>query len=570
MLIRSARRAFVLCLLFTLSGAIAGPETLPSPVHAGADVGDGITTVSLDLRAYAALKFVNTATLSGFPLSTRAAVDLDVTRFEIFDPNAVIVEAGDGKERAIPRPELLLLRGSVRDHPGSSVFLGLSPSAMNGHILLDGRTYMLSSGPAGSPLPAVIYDLGAVPPERMRLTIPPCLTDSLVQPPPARPSGPTDHVACRVVNIALDTDYEYNAGVFAGNTSNATAYAGTLLGAVYEIYRRDFNAAINIVYLRVWRTDTDPYTAADIGGRLGELQNSWNAGMGSVNRNIAHLLSGIGGGGVAYVGVLCPGAYSYGASASISGYFPYPLIDHSSQNWDLMVTAHEIGHNFNAPHTHSMIPPVDGCGSDPQDCSLAYQGTIMSYCHICPGGMTNILLQFHPRTINETVLPFLAGPASSCAVATNDALILAQPQPVAAFTGQSAAFSVTAGGDGPRYFQWMKDGADLVNTPRISGSQTSALSIVQLAPSDAGVYTVHVYNPCGGQVSTDAPLSVTCYANCDASSSSPVLNANDFQCFLNAFASGQSYANCDNSSTAPLLNANDFQCYLNKFATGCP
>jgi hypothetical protein len=60
-----------------------------------------------------------------------------------------------------------------------------------------------------------------------------------------------------------------------------------------------------------------------------------------------------------------------------------------------------------------------------------------------------------------------------------------------------------------------------------------------------------------------------CYANCDGSTGSPVLTANDFQCFLNRFAAGDSYANCDGSSGTPALTANDFQCFLNKFAAGC-
>ncbi len=60
-----------------------------------------------------------------------------------------------------------------------------------------------------------------------------------------------------------------------------------------------------------------------------------------------------------------------------------------------------------------------------------------------------------------------------------------------------------------------------------------------------------------------------CYANCDASTSIPKLTANDFQCFLNRFAAGESAANCDASTTAPVLNANDFQCFLNAFAAGC-
>jgi hypothetical protein len=64
--------------------------------------------------------------------------------------------------------------------------------------------------------------------------------------------------------------------------------------------------------------------------------------------------------------------------------------------------------------------------------------------------------------------------------------------------------------------------------------------------------------------------SNVCYANCDNSTSPPILNANDFQCFLNEFAAGNSAANCDGSTSAPVLNANDFQCFLNKFAAGCP
>ena len=60
-----------------------------------------------------------------------------------------------------------------------------------------------------------------------------------------------------------------------------------------------------------------------------------------------------------------------------------------------------------------------------------------------------------------------------------------------------------------------------------------------------------------------------CYANCDGSSGAPVLTANDFQCFLNAYAAGLGYANCDGSTGTPTLTANDFQCFLNKYAAGC-
>ena len=82
----------------------------------------------------------------------------------------------------------------------------------------------------------------------------------------------------------------------------------------------------------------------------------------------------------------------------------------------------------------------------------------------------------------------------------------------------------------------------------------------------------------GGQNTLSAvlgPLSsyvhnFVCYANCDGSTAAPVLNVNDFSCFLNRYAAGDARANCDNSTVAPVLNVNDFSCFLNRYAVGCP
>jgi hypothetical protein len=72
----------------------------------------------------------------------------------------------------------------------------------------------------------------------------------------------------------------------------------------------------------------------------------------------------------------------------------------------------------------------------------------------------------------------------------------------------------------------------------------------------------------------DAP----CYANCDQSSVQPVLNVDDFTCFINQYAAGASlaaaaqvghYANCDGSTVAPALNVDDFTCFINRYAAGC-
>jgi hypothetical protein len=68
---------------------------------------------------------------------------------------------------------------------------------------------------------------------------------------------------------------------------------------------------------------------------------------------------------------------------------------------------------------------------------------------------------------------------------------------------------------------------------------------------------------------TLGPAVPACYANCDQSTAPPILNVQDFSCFLNQFASGSSAANCDGSTAVPVLNVQDFACFLNAFAAGC-
>jgi hypothetical protein len=205
---------------------------------------------------------------------------------------------------------------------------------------------------------------------------------------------------CRQIRIAFETDHEF-LQLFGGNTSAATGYIGTMASALTAIYQRDVQARIAATYARLWTTPADPWNATSTSTQLEQFEAYWALNMGSVSRDLAHFLSGRGlGGGVAYLPGLCNGV-PFGVSANLGGFFPTPLIDNNGQNWDIYVVAHEIGHNFAAPHTHNYAPPLDGCGSSPQDCTAANQdaGTIMSYCHLCAGGVQNIKLQFHPGNI---------------------------------------------------------------------------------------------------------------------------------------------------------------------------
>jgi hypothetical protein len=77
-------------------------------------------------------------------------------------------------------------------------------------------------------------------------------------------------------------------------------------------------------------------------------------------------------------------------------------------------------------------------------------------------------------------------------------------------------------------------------------------------------------SPVAFRLHIDFTPSSACYANCDASTTAPVLNVLDFNCFLSRFAAGNAYANCDGSTVAPVLNVLDFNCFLTRFAAGCP
>jgi hypothetical protein len=65
-------------------------------------------------------------------------------------------------------------------------------------------------------------------------------------------------------------------------------------------------------------------------------------------------------------------------------------------------------------------------------------------------------------------------------------------------------------------------------------------------------------------------IGLGCYANCDGSSAAPILNVNDFTCFMNHYAAANAYANCDGSTVPPIVNVLDFVCFQTKFAVGCP
>jgi len=369
---------------------------------------------AIERSELAPLRTGATALCVTIDLPMRGPVELRLSRSRLVDEGFEIVAAeqldGGIRSRSV-RPLLPdAFEGVATGIPGSTAFIGLGTGAAEGlvagFIEIDGETWWLSSGSESSRrlgLPAMIAHesaLAAKPVDGTR-----CEAMSLPENAKAAFGVPSDGgiaggAGCREFRVALDTDTEYTMSAHGGNTVAASQYALLLIGAASVVYDRDINCRLPVSYIRLWTGD-DPWTQTEMGAQLGEYRDHWVANMGAVPRDLGHHLAGRGlGGGVAWVGVACAWPeWSYALSSGIGYGFPYPLVDHDHGNWEPMVVNHEIGHNFGAPHTHDHNPPADGCGLN--DCTLAWEGTIMSYCHGCAGGMSNISLKFHPYSMNS-------------------------------------------------------------------------------------------------------------------------------------------------------------------------
>jgi Immunoglobulin domain len=87
--------------------------------------------------------------------------------------------------------------------------------------------------------------------------------------------------------------------------------------------------------------------------------------------------------------------------------------------------------------------------------------------------------------------------------------ITAQPQSRTNVVGSTATFSVTATGSLAMSYQWIKDGTNsLADGSTVSGATTPMLTLSNVQPTDAGLYSVVVSNAAGSTNSTIASLTV--------------------------------------------------------------
>ena len=391
--------------------AASRAEPLLSPLARGRIRGIAkSTTLAVGRTALGELRGQTRATLPAFPLGVDGSADLELRRFDPFAPAARIEVVDAHGAHALPLPDATYWTGTVRGEPESRAFLVAGTDSVHGFVIRGGNVYPFGPDAAGRHRTYALRDVDPA-------TYPPpgdfCANDlhaaridsPLVSAPARAAAGLAPPAIPRAadttllgVDVAVETDYELRAKF--STDQQARDYLASLAAAASAIYERDVNVRLRFSYVRIWATSSDPWNTSSTIDQLDEVQGYWTNPANNMDaiagsHDMVHFVSGKSvQGGIAYVGTVCDAQYGFGVS-QVFGSFD---LSDPSQIWDVLVAAHEMGHNLGSPHTHCYNPPVDECYNQESGCYsgpvVASRGTVMSYCHLLAGGLSNIDLVF--------------------------------------------------------------------------------------------------------------------------------------------------------------------------------
>jgi len=427
-----------------------------SPLFIQAAASNGVTKLGFDKTKFIELQNKAYAaegqefTIDNFlGIDGAASKPLSLKAFEVFAEDAKLIMANeDGTDTELEKPNMLHLRGSISGDPSSLILLHMSPEASFGLVQSDKHHLSIEADPASDGHSLLIEASSFETDERQKEEIFAAeeeggqpdqinLVPLTIGKKPATLLTATDEELTQTrvrsgytIGIAIDCDRacvarlnQYAPG--SGQGTDASSYLTALIAGTSAVYERDLGRALSITFLRLWdRQEESPTNSGNIfasgTNSLSAYRNAWStsAGRGTEDYDVAHLMTGIQEGGVAYVGTVCRGSANVGVS-SLRGQWQGATSGSSAYMWDLEVTAHELGHNFGSGHSHDYDPPIDECvscrpgysasqctsggsavGPVDRDDARCVKGTVMSYCHLC-GGMANINMNFHPRAIER-------------------------------------------------------------------------------------------------------------------------------------------------------------------------
>lgn len=203
----------------------------------------------------------------------------------------------------------------------------------------------------------------------------------------------------RNYRLAVACTGEY-AAFHGGTTAGALAAIVTTINRVNGVYERDLSVTLTLVANNnsIIFTDgtTDPFNNDNTGVLINQSQSVINSTIGSGNYDVGHTFS-TGAGGLAGLGVTCINSQKASGVTGIA----QPVGD----SYDIDYVAHELGHQFGAPHTFNGT--VGSCSGGNRSAANAYEpgsgSTIMAYAGIC--GSDNVQIgsddYFHQNSINR-------------------------------------------------------------------------------------------------------------------------------------------------------------------------
>ena len=382
-------------------------------------------------------------------------------RFEVFAPDVTIVLHTRDGDQIVRPPANSYFKGHVSGRDASRVYVvRLEDGTIRG-VVADGNRHWVLGGNAFAKSDDWMVEGREIEPvvelnhEAVGFA---CETDLLQKPPVEWPTGDDTEVTKRTATkfaaytarIAIETDNEFFNKF--GNATEAINYVADIIAYGSILYSAEVNTSWLLQYLSLWsQSQTDPWSQTSPDCGLYEFGRHWNDNRQGVSRTTAAFLSGKNtNAGIAWVGVLCNGAFNVDLGTGCSGLTPrvdnyggaYAYIGGIDGNfdinnpavlWDIVAVTHEIGHNFNSSHTHCYAGiggnsnQIDHCYAgeyDPTYRPNCYSGTtslpsgcpgggsgcgtIMSYCHQLSPGMSNLSLTFglnHPYGIEPERVP---------------------------------------------------------------------------------------------------------------------------------------------------------------------
>lgn len=356
------------------------------------------------------------------PLPAGPSVRLQVEEVNLFSHSFVVSTA---MGQRVPLSHTKYYRGKVAGDQTSTVMLAIQSDGIEAEINHAGNTFVLTNMEGANPSRThVVFarEARGAGPEDFQCEAEGLLMDTsptLPKPKPTTPQGGTlGGDGCRKVGIYFEVDYQlYQA--LGSNPATVLTEVAALFNSVAALYANE-GIPIELSAIKIWDTP-DPYAATTTSSQaLTSFEQYWNNLGNAFQGDLGHLLSAknYGGRAIYYYRNSNPqSAYDVASvffqpsnragAYGVSGVY----VNNGSISDNVKIVAHELGHNFGLPHTHSCLwsgGPIDNCapaeeGSCPPGPNPANGGTIMSYCY------TDVANGFGPQPSAKLTYEFLVG-----------------------------------------------------------------------------------------------------------------------------------------------------------------